>query len=75
MINFKEGLYITTKDVTYRVEGFEIPHEKLGTRWDSNPVSSAFEADALTTELLEPHGSGAADKLYVRSYTVALVYR
>ena len=63
MINFKEGL--ATKDVTYRVKGLEIPDEKLGTSWDLNPVPSAFQADALTTELLKPHGSGAADKLYM----------
>ena len=63
MFNFKEGL--TTKNVTYKVEELEIPEEKSGTSWDSNPVPSTFQADALTTKILEPHGSGAEDKLYV----------
>ena len=53
------------------MEGLEIPEEeKSGTSWDSNPVPSTFQADALTTELLEPHGSGAADKLYVHVATL-----
>ena len=62
-INFKEGL--TTKDVTYKVEGLEILKENSGTSWDSIPVPPAFQAIALIMELLEPHGSGAEDKLYV----------
>ena len=62
MINFKEGLIM--KNVTYKVEGLEIFEEISGIRWDSNPIHSLFYTDALTTKLLESHGSGAEDKLY-----------
>ena len=48
MINFKEGLHVTTTDVTYRVEGLEIHDEKSGTSWDSNPCTSR--------EYWVPHG-------------------